>query len=58
MPTMSIDAEDVSDYFSYLAFFASLDNPTSSTLTQEVLDWHPTHPGLLEDLVMDHYLRA
>jgi hypothetical protein len=28
----------------------SLDNPTSSARTQQLLDWKPTHAGLLEDL--------
>jgi len=32
-----------------------LDNPTSSALTQKVLDWHPEGPGLIEDLDEGHY---
>jgi nucleoside-diphosphate-sugar epimerase len=55
LPTESIPAEDVGAYFDYLAFFVSLDNPTSSARTQELLDWHPTRPGLLEDLDEGHY---
>ena len=36
----------------------SLDNPTSSALTQALLDWHPVHPGLLEDLGQGHYFEV
>ena len=39
----------------FLGFFASLDNPTSSTLTRKELDWHPERPGLLDDLDEGHY---
>jgi hypothetical protein len=28
--------------------------PTSGTLTQELLAWKPTHPGLAEDLGQGH----
>ena len=57
VPVVSIAPEDVAGYFDYLAFFAGLDNPASSDLTQELLDWHPTHPGLIEDLNEGHYFR-
>jgi nucleoside-diphosphate-sugar epimerase len=58
IPTTSIDAQDVGDYFSYLATFVALDNPTSSTLTRELLNWHPSNPGLLDDLALDHYFQV
>ena len=57
LPTVSIAPEEIVDYFDFLAFFISLDNPVSSTLTQELLDWHPTHPGLIDDLNEGHYFR-
>ena len=55
VPVKSVAAEDVGDYFDYLAFFVGLDNPTSSARTQAMLDWHPSHPGLLADLDQGHY---
>jgi len=55
LPVTGIAPDDLADYFSYLAFFVSLDNPTSSTLTQGLLDWHPARPGLLDDLDEGHY---
>ncbi len=57
LPTVSIPQEDLADYFEYLAFFVSLDNPTSSARTQALLDWHPTNPRLIEDLDEGHYFR-
>jgi nucleoside-diphosphate-sugar epimerase len=58
LPAESIPTEEIADYFSYLAFFVGFDNPTSSALTQELLDWHPTHPGLIEDLDEGHYFAS
>src|SRR5580704_5036366 len=34
----------------------STDMPASSTITQELLGWKPTHPGLIEDIEQAHYL--
>jgi hypothetical protein len=47
-PTKRVVAppEDVAGYFGYLSWAASLDNPTSSALTQKLLGPHPMHPGL------------
>jgi nucleoside-diphosphate-sugar epimerase len=33
----------------------SMDNPTSSTLTRELLGWRPVHPGLIQDIEEGHY---
>ena len=55
LPVVSISGEQAADHFGFLSVFASLDNPTSNTLTQKVLDWHPERPGLIEDLDSDHY---
>ncbi len=54
----SILSDDVADYFDYLAFAVALDNPTSSRLTQDLLDWRPTHPGLIDDLDQGHYFQV
>jgi nucleoside-diphosphate-sugar epimerase len=58
VPVVSIEPDEVVDYFDFLAFFVSLDNPASSLLTQELLDWHPTHPGLIDDLNEGHYFQV
>jgi nucleoside-diphosphate-sugar epimerase len=46
------------EQFGYLAPFVGLDNPTSSELTRALLDWQPTHPGLIDDLAEAHYFAA
>ena len=58
LPAERIPAEEVGAFFDYLAFFVSLDNPTSSAHTQELLGWSPTHPGLLDDLDEGHYFTS
>lgn len=57
LPVTSIPPEEAEAHFSFLAAFVQLDNPTSSAWTQQLLDWHPTHPGLIEDLAEGHYFR-
>jgi nucleoside-diphosphate-sugar epimerase len=54
VPVVSIAPENA-DHFRFLGLFASLDNPTSSAVTRQVLDWHPAGPGLIEDLEAGHY---
>jgi hypothetical protein len=34
---------------------ASKASSASSTLTRELLGWHPTHPELIDDLDKGHY---
>lgn len=50
VPVRAIAHDDLAQHFGHFAPFAGLDNPTSSTITRETLDWAPTHPGLLADL--------
>jgi nucleoside-diphosphate-sugar epimerase len=38
-----------------LVHLLSTDMPASSTITQELLGWKPTHPGLIEDIEQGHY---
>jgi nucleoside-diphosphate-sugar epimerase len=54
VPAVSITAEEAG-HFGFLSLFASLDNPTSSALTEKVLEWEPERPGLIEDLDEGHY---
>jgi nucleoside-diphosphate-sugar epimerase len=55
VPVVSISPEDAAGHFTWLAHFIGLDSPASSTLTRELLDWHPTQPGLIADLDKGHY---
>ncbi|OHU31468.1 3-beta hydroxysteroid dehydrogenase [Mycobacteroides franklinii] len=55
LPVESVPVEQAFDHFGWLGGFFALDLPASSTLTQERLDWHPVHPGLIADLEKGHY---
>lgn len=55
LPAVEIPADEIGEYFSYLAFFAGLDNRVSSEATQKLLGWQPRQVGLLADLAEGHY---
>ena len=55
VPVGGITPEEAGNHFGFLSAFVSFDNPTSSALTQKVLDWRPERPGLIEDLDAGHY---
>jgi nucleoside-diphosphate-sugar epimerase len=55
IPTVSIAKEDAEAHFGWLSGFLGIDDPASSALTRELLDWQPTGPALLEDLEKGHY---
>ncbi|KRD08480.1 3-beta hydroxysteroid dehydrogenase [Mycobacterium sp. Root265] len=58
VPTLSVTAEQALDEIGFVGAIAALDNPTSSDVTRTLLDWHPEHPGLLEDLRSGRYFDA
>jgi nucleoside-diphosphate-sugar epimerase len=55
IPVVSIAPEDAPAHFTWLASFLALDSPASNLKTRELMQWTPTHPGLLEDLAGDSY---
>lgn len=58
LPTATIPPESAPTHFGFLAPMVTMDNPTSSTRTRNLLGWNPTHPHLLEDLDTGHYFEA
>jgi nucleoside-diphosphate-sugar epimerase len=52
VPARSLPIEELSGM---LVRILSTDMPASSTITQELLGWRPTHPGLIEDIEQGHY---
>jgi nucleoside-diphosphate-sugar epimerase len=52
LPARSLAAEE---FGGMLVRILSTDMPASSTITQELLGWKPTHPGLIEDIEQGHY---
>ncbi|MEO7015910.1 MAG: SDR family oxidoreductase, partial [Leifsonia sp.] len=57
VPVVSVAPEEAADHFGWIGAFFSLDIRATSTLTQELLGWTPTHPGLLDDLDSGSYFR-
>jgi len=58
VPLVSKSPAEAAKQFSFLAHFLSVDNPTSSKLTQERLGWNPTQPGLISDLDQPGYFET
>jgi nucleoside-diphosphate-sugar epimerase len=52
LPAQSVPAEEFEGMFVPLL---TRDMPASSTITQALLGWQPTHPGLIEDIDQGHY---
>ncbi|CAB39844.1 NADH-dependent glycolaldehyde/furfural/butyraldehyde/propylaldehydealdehyde reductase [Schizosaccharomyces pombe] len=55
IPVISVSSEEATEHFGFLSSFLSVDNPTSSILTQQRLGWKPTHSTLMTDLASDAY---
>ncbi len=52
LPARSLPAES---FDGMLVRLLSTDMPASSAITQELMGWKPTHPGLVEDIELGHY---
>jgi nucleoside-diphosphate-sugar epimerase len=50
VPVRSLAPREAAKHFGWLAAFIGTDNPVASQITQEVLGWTPTGPGLLSDI--------
>jgi hypothetical protein len=58
LPAQRIPDQDAETHFGWLATIVGTDAPASSTATQQLLSWEPTHPGLLADLDHGHFFQA
>ncbi|WP_329467351.1 SDR family oxidoreductase [Streptomyces sp. NBC_01431] len=58
LPVVSIPPAQADDHFGFLGAHTQVDNPSSSTLTRDLLGWKPVQPGLIEDLAQGHYFDA
>jgi nucleoside-diphosphate-sugar epimerase len=52
LPVRSLPA---SEYQGMLVHLLSTDMPASSAITQQLMDWSPTHSGLIADIEEGHY---
>ncbi|RNF83548.1 SDR family oxidoreductase [Streptomyces botrytidirepellens] len=55
LPAVSIPAEEADAHFGWLSRFLAADVAASNALTRDLLNWHPTGPGLIDDLDQGHY---
>lgn len=55
LPVVSIPPTQAEAHFGFLSAHAQADNPSSSTLTRDLLGWTPVQPGLVDDLGQGHY---
>jgi len=55
LPAVSRTGKDAEAHFTWFTHFAALDCPASSEKTRKILNWQPSQPGLLEDLVPGIY---
>lgn len=55
VPARAIAASSAADHFGGIAAFVDLDSPASNALTQQIIDWHPTHAEVLDDLNNGQY---
>ncbi len=55
IPVRSIADEEVEKHFGFLGRIVGTDMPASNAMTQRLLDWQPTHPGLLDDIDHGHF---
>jgi len=55
VPVVSGSFEEAQGVLGFVALPVSMDNPTSSQWTREVLGWSPSQVGLIADLEQGHY---
>ncbi len=58
LPVISVPADQATDHFGWIGMFFGMDSRASSEGTQKLLDWHPTHPGLIADLDAGYYFHS
>jgi nucleoside-diphosphate-sugar epimerase len=58
LPVIAIAPEDAQAHFGWLGGFFAMDIPASSALTQELLDWKPSGPTLVQDLDAGAYFEV
>ncbi|UHM89720.1 SDR family oxidoreductase [Rahnella victoriana] len=57
LPVVSKNGQDLTAHFGWFTHFASLNNPTSSQITRDILGWTPAHPDLLTDINTAGYFK-
>ena len=47
VPVVSVPSAQARDHFGWIGRFIGADAPASNQLTRELMDWKPTHQGLI-----------
>jgi nucleoside-diphosphate-sugar epimerase len=55
LPVTSVEPADAASHFGVVGHFFGQSMTGSSALTRELLDWEPTGPGLIEDILAGAY---
>ncbi|HTB72428.1 MAG TPA: SDR family oxidoreductase [Polyangiaceae bacterium] len=55
VPAVSKTPQDVAGLLGFVGHALAIDGSASNALTRERLGWHPTHPGLIQDLEQGRY---
>jgi nucleoside-diphosphate-sugar epimerase len=55
LPAVSKTPEEAAELLGFIGRVLAMGGPTSNALTQERLGWHPTQPGLIQDLEQGRY---
>ena len=57
IPVVSIPAEKAAEHFGWFTAFAGIDCPASGKITQDLLNWHPAHSTLMNDMEQGVYAK-
>ena len=57
LPVTSVAVEEAYNHFGWIGPLFSLDAPATSVRTRQLLNWQPTHGGLIDDLNAGHYFK-
>jgi nucleoside-diphosphate-sugar epimerase len=55
LPIKSFSGEELKKHFEWMSHFITMDCPATNFKTQEMLDWKPTHIGLLDDMKQNYF---
>jgi len=58
VPVVSKSPDEAAEHFGWFAHFATIDSPSSSERTRELLGWQPKQPGLIPDLDRPRYFET
>ena len=55
LPVKAIAADTATGHFGWIGNLVGVDALASSELTRELMDWRPSHPGLLDDMATGEF---